>query len=967
MVVSWQEWVAVLVVMGVAVVTVGRVLGAWRARQRQAVRSGAAQAGPVEPRGGPADGVQPHVQVRAALLAVLLVAGGHTLFLTWQAESALERHVQEAEATNLAGRQRMYSQRIGRLASLLASPEGRSAVDTGALADVLRQTRSEGARLEGFIAERAGAGGDGLDPVVVARWQAARDTLAARAATVLDASAAGPVPGADLQAVQAAVEPALLAAEHLVAGVEALLQARHERELQRSRLLSLATVALLVGLGLIVAEPTTRAVKAQYLRINLQTRQLEQLALVAELTKNAVVITDERLRMVWVNDAFTQITGYTAQEALGMTLAELLRSEPEPSLDQLGLDAAAVSASEPGDARQSTRALLQNRRKDGSELWLDVDIQPLGERSDGDRGFVAVASDVTERRRAQADLRVAAIAFNSLEAIVVTDAQQAILRVNPAFTRITGYTAAEARGQVVGRLLRSGRQDAAFYEAMWRQLRESRHWQGELWNRRKDGQIYPEWLSITAVTDEEGQVANYVAVFTDITQKKVADETIHNLAFYDPLTDLPNRRLMLDRLEQARAAGARSPQRAAVLFLDLDNFKELNDTRGHGVGDALLIEAARRLRTCVRVHDTVARQGGDEFVVILGDLHPALPHATRDVEAVAEKIRMALSQAYLIDGMEWHCTASIGICMLQGGDDPVEEILKRADIAMYEAKRAGRNAARFYDPATQRAIQQRIGLEADLRSALADEQFVLHYQMQVDSARRVIGAEVLLRWRHPQRGLVSPGDFIPVAEDTDLILPIGRWVLFQACQQLRVWSQSPQTCELQLAVNVSARQFKQPDFAEQVAHALRDSGADPRLLKLELTESLVLVNVEQTLAKMKAIRALGVRFAIDDFGTGQSSLAYLTKLSLDQLKIDQAFVAGMLESHTDGVIVQTMIGMAHTLGLDVIAEGVETEDQLAFLRTSGCHCYQGYLFGRPLPIESFMAQIAQQSALAANG
>ena len=962
MVVTWQALAAVLVV--VAVVVAGSVLRRRGRPQRQAGRKGAVADGPAVPQGG----LQPHVQVRAALLAVLLVAGGHTLFLTWQAESALERHVQEAEATNLAGRQRMYSQRIGRLASLLASPDGRSSVDTGALADVVRQTRSEGARLERFIADRAATGSDSLDAAVVARWQSAREMLASRAAALLEASAAGPVRSADVAAVQAAVEPALVAAEQLVAAVEALLQARHERELRRSRLLSLATVALLVGLGLIVAEPTTRAVRAQYLRIRMQTRQLEQLALVAELTKNAVVITDERLRMVWVNDAFTQITGYTAQEALGRTLVELLRSEPEPRLEQLGLDAAAGPASAPpGEGRQSARALLQNRRKDGSELWLDVDIQPLGDRTDGGRGFVAVASDVTERRRAQADLRVAAIAFNSLEAIVVTDAKQAILRVNPAFTRITGYTAAEARGQVVGRLLRSGRQDAAFYEAMWRQLRETRHWQGELWNRRKDGQIYPEWLSITAVTDEDGQVANYVAVFTDITQKKVADETIHNLAFYDPLTDLPNRRLMLDRLEQIRAAGARGPQRAAVLFLDLDNFKELNDTRGHGVGDALLVEAARRLRTCVRVHDTVARQGGDEFVVILGDLHPVLAHATRDVEAVAEKIRAALSQAYLIDGVAWHCTASIGICMLQGGDDPVDEILKRADIAMYEAKRSGRNAARFYDPATQRAIQQRIELEADLRSALADRQFVLHYQMQVDSARRVIGAEVLLRWRHPQRGLVSPGDFIPVAEDSDLILPIGRWVLCEACRQLRVWAESPQTRDLQLAVNVSARQFKQPDFAEQVAQALRDTGADPRLLKLELTESLVLVNVEQTLAKMRAIRALGVRFAIDDFGTGQSSLAYLTKLSLDQLKIDQAFVAGMLESHTDGVIVQTMIGMAQTLGLDVIAEGVETEEQLAFLRTSGCHCYQGYLFGRPLPIEQFMAQIEQHALIAANG
>lgn len=899
-------------------------------------------------------GAQLHRQVRVALYAVLFAAGGHAFFLAWQAESALERHGLEAEATNLAGRQRMHSQRIGRIASLLGQSPAERATDRSVLAEVLEQAQQDAGSLKAFLHAESQGADEVFDAAVVARWDESRESLITSAQAMLDAMRQGQHPQqADIEPVQRAVEPALMAAEQLVASIDATLKARHRSEVGRYKLWAVATVVLLVAMGLIVAEPTARVVKSQYLRIASQTRELERLALVAELTKNAVMITDGRFRMTWVNDAFSQITGYAAGEALGKSLSGLLRSELETQPGLAHIERAIESG-------RGGRSLVLNRRKDGSELWLDIDIHPLHEDEEGQAGFVAVASDITERRRAQTDLRIAAIAFDSLEAIAITDGKQAILRVNSAFTRITGYTAAEARGKVVGRLLRSGRHDASFYEAMWQQLHAHRHWQGEVWNRRKDGQIYPEWLSITAVTDDDGAVANYVAVFTDITQKKLADETIHNLAFYDALTELPNRRMIRDRLDQIWASETRQRLAAAVLFIDLDNFKELNDSRGHDVGDALLIEAARRLRACVRVHDTVARQGGDEFVVILSDLHPELHHAVKDAEAVAEKIRTTLSRPYDVGGA-WHCTASIGICMLHGSDEPVDEILKRADIAMYEAKRAGRNAARFYDPATHAAIQERIGLEADLRGALPGGQLLLYYQPQVDGNSRPIGAEVLLRWRHPTRGMVSPGEFIGLAEETDLILPIGDWVLREACHQLRAWADAPLTRDLQLAVNVSARQFRQADFVEQVGQALNESGANPRLLKLELTESLVLVNIEDTVAKMKAVRAMGVRFAIDDFGTGQSSLAYLTRLSLDQLKIDQAFVASMLSSRTDAVIVQAMIGMANTLGLEVIAEGVETDEQLAFLGASGCHCYQGYLFGRPMPIEQFAAQWAGEA------
>lgn len=940
---SWATAAAII-----AALLMIAILGTYR---RRTIRPDA----PLNPSGrlGDRDGIHTHRKVRAALYAVLLVAGGHTLTLTWQAGAALERQRLENAATNLAGRQRMHSQRIGRFGSLLAAPAG---VEQAELADVVAQARADAEQLKAYLEQDSDAGDDHrVDEAILERWDLSRRALYQRAQALVDARSEGRSPSAaDIARLQQAVEPALAHAEDLVSAIETAFHARHEGDVSRYQMWAIGTVVLLIALGLIVAEPTARAVKAQNLRIASQTRDVERLALASKLTKNAVMITDERLRLIWVNDAFTRITGYTLPEVQGRGLAEMLDSEAESAPVPL--------PSQPNAPRRlGARAQLRARRKDGGEIWLDFDIQPLDRDVQGDGGFVAVASDITERRRSQADLRIAAIAFNSLEAIAITDSHQVILRVNPAFTRITGYTADEACGQVVGRLLRSGRHERAFYEAMWAELNAHRHWQGEVWNRRRDGEIYPEWLSITAVADEEGKVANYVAVFTDITQKKLTEETIHNLAFYDPLTELPNRRLMRDRLEQLRTSTSTEPQSAAVLFIDLDNFKELNDTRGHDVGDALLIEVARRLRVCVRAHDTVARQGGDEFVVILSNLTAHAVQAKRDAEVVAEKIRVALSQPYDLIGVVWHCTASIGICLLQGRDEPMEEILKRADIAMYEAKRAGRNAARFYDPATQEAIQRRIDLEADLRCALAENQLSFHFQPQVDTDRRTIGAEVLLRWTHPRRGVVPPGEFIPIAEDTDLILPIGQWVLREACRQLSRWSLDPNAHALQLAVNVSARQFRQPDFVDQVKRAIDDSGANARLLKLELTESLVLVNVQDTLAKMRAIKAMGVQFAIDDFGTGQSSLAYLTKLSLDQLKIDQAFVAGMLDSHTDGVIVQTMIGMAHTLGLDVIAEGVETEEQLAFLSASGCRYYQGYLLGRPVPLEQFNARLNDQA------
>ncbi len=623
----------------------------------------------------------------------------------------------------------------------------------------------------------------------------------------------------------------------------------------------------------------------------------------------------------------------------------------------------------PAEAAQQVLTAIQDAEKDGvsfgheillplpqSAHWFELAVSRKRNAPGEPDSYVVLSRDTTANKEAAEALRIAAATFESQEAILITDATAKILRVNKAFEEITGYGAAEIVGEDLN-ILDSDRHDAKFYEAMWSELRQSGKWVGEVWDRRKCGELYPKSMTITAVYGDNMEVTNYVSVFTDIAQRKQSEDEIHQLAFYDPLTELPNRRLLVDRLRQAMDKSLRSGRYGALLFLDLDHFKIINDTKGHAIGDLLLIEVARRLKTCSRKVDTVARLSGDEFVLVLEELSKEQDEAATEAELVAEKISAELRHVFTLEDYQCYTTPSIGINVFLGHQDDVDVLFRNADVAMYQAKAAGRNAIRFFDPQMQIALEARSSLEADLRQALDLQQLSLYYQVQMDSQHHPLGAEVLLRWNHPVRGLVFPDQFIPLAEEIGLIVPIGLWVLKTACAQIKEWQRDAVTRNLTLAVNVSAKQLRETDFAGQVQRVLYETGVTPSLLTLELTESIVLENFEDTIELMHKLKLLGVRFSLDDFGTGQSSLKYLKRLPLDQIKIDRSFVRDIVSDPNDATIVNTIIAMSKAMGLDVIAEGVETEAQREFLDLHGCSKLQGYLFGKPIPLDQFMKRL----------
>jgi diguanylate cyclase (GGDEF)-like protein/PAS domain S-box-containing protein len=510
-----------------------------------------------------------------------------------------------------------------------------------------------------------------------------------------------------------------------------------------------------------------------------------------------------------------------------------------------------------------------------------------------------------------------------------------------------------------------GQTDEAFFDAATaanlrrndnRVLRLGERVETEETNRSPDGAVEQTHLSVKLpLRHPDGRIYALCGISTDISEHKKNLEQIHRLAFYDPLTGLPNRRLLLDRLQHALAQRARDLQDGALLFIDLDNFKDLNDTLGHDMGDQLLQQVSRRLSSHVREEDTLARLGGDEFVLMLENLSPRPGEAIRQIEAVAGKILQALAAPYTLQGRNYTSTASIGVALFSEARGTLDELLKRADLAMYRAKSAGRNTLRFFNPEMQAEVSARASLENDLRQSLSDRHFVLYYQPQVDHRGQLLGAEALVRWQHPSRGLVAPAEFIPLAESTGLILPLGRWILHSACRQLVAWAARPELGPLNLAVNVSARQFHHRDFVDDVLAILEETGADPEHLELELTESLLVEDVEAMIAKMSLLKAHGVRFSLDDFGTGYSSLSYLKRLPLDKLKIDRSFVRDLFSDANDAAIVRTIVALGGSLDLAVIAEGVETVEQRDALLQLGCHKFQGYLFGVPGPVEALGA------------
>ncbi|HEX5364281.1 MAG TPA: EAL domain-containing protein [Gallionella sp.] len=653
-------------------------------------------------------------------------------------------------------------------------------------------------------------------------------------------------------------------------------------------------------------------------------------------------MTDLQGYLLEVNQAYADLSGYAIDELVGMHISQLEAIEQSP--EEVQAHIAKVLAQ--GYDRFET----QHRRKDGRSIDIEVSTTYLAE---AERLFV-FCRDISQRKRDEQTLRIAAVAFDAQEAIVITDSHANIVRVNRAFEEITGYCAADVIGKNP-RIMSSGRHDWRFYRDMWQCLTENGSWAGEVWDRRKNGQIYPRWMTITAVRNESQIVTHYVGVFTDITERKRAEEEIRNLAFYDALTGLPNRRLLLERLRAALFVSARHRNYGALLFLDMDRFKILNDTLGHDFGDMMLIEVANRIKACVREMDTVVRLGGDEFVVLIEDVSTDAVDAAIKVGTVAEKIREVLARPYLLGEHEHHSSPSIGVSLYHGNAESVNDLLQRADMAMYQVKKGGRNGVCIFDAAMQVNAETNDALAKDLSRAIEQGELQLYFQIQVDEAQRPIGAEALLRWNQPQRGLMLPDQFLPIAEKSLLILDIDRWVLNEACAQLARWGADERMRTLTLGVNISARLFAHPDFVDYLAVMLGTYRIRPELLILESTECMLLSDFQEAAQKMRTLKALGVSLSMDDFGSGYSSLTYLKQLPLDQVKVCKSFVQGVTLNDNDPLLVQAIIELGSKFGLSVLAEGVETEAQFAFLRQHDCRLYQGFLFGKAVPVNEFEA------------
>ena len=716
-------------------------------------------------------------------------------------------------------------------------------------------------------------------------------------------------------------------------------------------IVALILVVLISALALYVALANRRLGRENVVRrgveVALQQEKLRSESYL-EAIGSMIVVVDTAGRIMRANRRANEVLGYAEGELEGRHWFETAVPSDQRAVVQGGFERAMAHQVKLADAFEH-----EVITRDGRRRLIAWNNRTLKDDAGNICALVGAGEDVTERRAAEAEVRLFAQVFEgSAEGVVICDRDGRIERINRAFTEITGYSPVEAIGQNP-RLLASGRQTPDFFRQMWREIELSGRWQGEIWNRRKNGEIYPEWMSISTIADRNGEPVKYVGIFTDVSQSKADQAQIHFLAYYDPLTNLPNRRLLGDRFDQSLAVARRNSRHLAVLFVDLDRFKQINDSLGHPIGDLVLEGVAERFKNCVRESDSLARIGGDEFVLMLPDVE-----SPEDAAVVALKCFDALKGSFRIQDHDLRVTPSIGIALCPQDGETLDALIKAAETAMYAAKDAGRSTYRFFTGDMNARIFARMLLENQLRKATERREFVLHYQPQLDVGHGgVIGVEALIRWNHPDQGLVYPGYFITVAEETGLITEIGRWVLGEACRQMAEWHAAGLP-KISVAVNVAAPQFHTAGFYSHVTDALTASGLDPRYLELELTESILVQDVEATLAVLKRFKALGVMLSVDDFGTGYSSLSYLKRFPVDRLKIDQSFVRGLTEDHNDRAIVGSVIAMGKNLKLRVLAEGVETAEHLAILKAEGCHEYQGYLFSKPVPAEALAALLA---------
>jgi len=670
----------------------------------------------------------------------------------------------------------------------------------------------------------------------------------------------------------------------------------------------------------------------------------ERYRLLVEESLNGIYIIQDGC-WVFVNSKFADIFGYNTEELLGLPVESLVHK------DDQGLVLSNLQRRIRGEVK-GLQYKFRGIKKDGTIITVEV----LGNRFHAAEktAIFGTLVDITESNKASDKLRMATKVFeNTIEGIVVTDGNATIEWVNPAFTTITGYSPDEAIGKNP-RLLRSEKHDKEFYTEMWDSLINIGQWQGEIWNRRKNGETYPEWLTISAIRDEEGKIVQYVSVFNDISERIKREEHIKYQAYHDALTKLPNRYLLYDRLKMTISHANRNEEKLAVMLLDLDRFKRINDTMGHPAGDLLLQEVAMRLKESLREGDTVSRLGGDEFCIVLEDIKHV-----ENVLKVSQKIFRAFSKPFLLRDHELYVTTSIGVSIYPNDGSDVETLIKNADTAMYEAKAQGRNNVRLYTSSMNDEALERLAIENEIIKALEKNEFVVYYQPQVClKTDKIIGAEALIRWRHPELGLLLPGKFIHIAEETGLVELLGNWVLATACKQNKKW-QRRGIPPINISVNLSALQFQQQGFIKTVNNTLEKSGLEAKYLDLEITESSAILDPEFAIKMLKNLKKSGMQISMDDFGTGYSSLALLNRLPIDRLKIDRSFISNIVNDKEKQAIVSAIIAMAKSLGLKVVAEGVETKEQMTYLKSHYCDEIQGYFISKPIASEEFEALLKE--------